>query len=328
MSFQKFVQKMQDRVQSALGEEIIVKTVSVRKMNGIDLQGLSLKKKDGRIAPTIYLESFYEQYEAGTPFSELLRKFVDTYRENEAASMPDLEFMQNYALVRETLGLKLINLERNREFLKEIAFVPYLNLAIIFYCRLEDTSIGSGTITVKKAYLGKWEVTVEQLFEDALQNAQRTLPCRIFTMEQVLAGREKWEPQAAEEIPTIERQLNRILEQSEEQELFAHPQQNDEQEEHLPMMIIAANASQYCGASVLLYQGFLQSCAKAVHRNLYILPSSIHEVLLLPDEGQEPEKLLEMVQEVNQTQVEPEEWLADAVYYYDAAQEQLQLARG
>ena len=67
----------------------------------------------------------------------------------------------------------------------------------------------------------------------------------------------------------------------------------------------------------MLYSDVIKDFAKKMEKNLYILPSSIHEVILLPDdESQTKEELLEMVTDINRTQVEECEVLADSVYYY------------
>lgn len=64
--------------------------------------------------------------------------------------------------------------------------------------------------------------------------------------------------------------------------------------------------------------------ARKEKKSLYILPSSVHEVILLPDNGEEsPEELRRMIREVNREHVAPEEVLSDNLYYFDLAEKQV-----
>ena len=55
---------------------------------------------------------------------------------------------------------------------------------------------------------------------------------------------------------------------------------------------------------------------RQLKKDLFILPSSVNELILVTDSGQDPEVLLQIVKEVNRTQVEPGDFLTDAVYHY------------
>ena len=85
----------------------------------------------------------------------------------------------------------------------------------------------------------------------------------------------------------------------------------------IPMKVLSNRRHMY-GAAVMILPGVLQDIAEEMDASLYILPSSVHEVILMTDTGQEqPQVLRDMVMEVNATQVLPEEILSDHVYYYD-----------
>ncbi|MBQ7925064.1 MAG: hypothetical protein IJ335_02090, partial [Lachnospiraceae bacterium] len=72
--------------------------------------------------------------------------------------------------------------------------------------------------------------------------------------------------------------------------------------------------------TVMLYPDFWDKLGMAWKGKFYILPSSVHEVILLKDDGEEsPSKLQEMVREINQCEVDPTEVLSDSIYHYDIA---------
>ena len=85
----------------------------------------------------------------------------------------------------------------------------------------------------------------------------------------------------------------------------------------LPMYVLT-NQSHLNGASALLYKDILRDFAHSLEENFYILPSSIHEVILVPANGIMSKNSLElMVKDVNQKEVSPMERLSDHVYFYD-----------
>lgn len=89
-------------------------------------------------------------------------------------------------------------------------------------------------------------------------------------------------------------------------------------------MYILTNCERYMGAAVILYPDMMEKARQAIEENFYILPSSIHEMILVPyREGIGREELKNMVMEINRTEVEPEDVLSDTVYYYDGKEIQM-----
>ena len=94
------------------------------------------------------------------------------------------------------------------------------------------------------------------------------------------------------------------------------PPKSPEPEDGLKLYLLT-NQMGYNGAAAILYEGVLKNFAEEVGKDLILLPSSIHEVLLLPDNGDSDyEALSALVREVNEAQVRREEWLSDHVYRY------------
>ena len=82
-------------------------------------------------------------------------------------------------------------------------------------------------------------------------------------------------------------------------------------------MMVLSNQKNFFGASVILYSEQLRKVSEELGQDLYILPSSVHEVILLPEAGQDPDALRATVKRVNETEVRREEVLTDSVYRYD-----------
>ena len=83
-------------------------------------------------------------------------------------------------------------------------------------------------------------------------------------------------------------------------------------------MYLISNTASIHGAAAVLYPSVLSALAKRLDGSFYLLPSSIHEFIAVPFKREyAPEELREIVREVNESQVEEEEYLSDQIYYYD-----------
>ncbi len=354
MVYTTFVEKMQESVQASLGEEDRVEIVKIQKLNGVFLQGLVIRKASENVTPTIYLDYFYNSYNNGKSMEELTREFIEIYEKNRISENTDLNYLNDYERAKKLLGIKLINYEKNKEMLREVPYVRYLNLAAVFYCQILHPSIGRGSVLIKEEHRKRWGITKKKLYEDALNYAPENAPYVISSIEEVMdaimAGKQngffgKTEEQKEEwkdsyEYPPLEGvQLERSgggtggkfdpnhVPSIEEQIRVIRAREGSFGEQKVPVMLIGSNAHKLFGASVLLYPHVLEETARNLGCDLYILPSSVHELILLPDiGGYQTSELLSMVKEVNATQVEAEEFLADAVYFYDRGTGEVRIA--
>ena len=158
-----------------------------------------------------------------------------------------------------------------------------------------DSAGGKMTSVITNQQLNAFGITAEQLHQDALENAPITHPASLRSMQEVMAEMMGMEP---EDVMSGE-----------------------------PTMLVATVEGSFMGASVIQYPGFMEQAAEKIGGDFFVLPSSIHEVLLIPDDGrQDFHELAAMVQTINETQVAPEERLSDNVYHYDKADRVFELA--
>ena len=308
MNYSQFIIKMKEDIQVKLGAEVGVEIISVPKNNGVVMQGLALKRAGEKVVPTIYTEGFYVDYLEGRDMEDIVEDFLEIYEEHGIAEAPNLDFYQNYEMVKKRLAPKLVNKKKNEQMLTEIPHKEFLDMAVIFYCLVDSPRTGTAAIVIRNSHMENWGVSAEKLFEDALENAQNILPGTIRTMEELLSRMMQeenmpvwdWRREKEEDFPKLEG----VTEDSKE---FVG----------LPLLVLTNNR-RYLGAACILYKGLLERFAEKSGKSFYILPSSIHEVILLPeDKVNNSKNLLHMVAEVNRTQLNPEEVLSDTVYYYD-----------
>ena len=288
------------------GEDYKVLVQEVNKNNGLVLTGISILKKDCNIAPTIYLNQVFEQYQEGRTMESICREIIRVYEEYAVHTDFDVSYVTDFAKVQNRICYKLINAEKNEALLTDAPHVMLEDLAIIFYILVSKDSGGTGTITVKNNMLSFWNVDTDTLYQLALVNTQRLFRGTVRSMASVMT----------------EILLHKLDEEC-AQEFYDMMVGEDDM---IPMYI-CTNADKLNGAGVILYQGLLQEFADRVGSDFYILPSSIHETLLIPaNSDMDIEYLRDMVRTVNRTEVAPDEILSDSVYYYNRLTDRVEIA--
>lgn len=294
MGVKEFAAKIERAVSQRLGDACQVRIQEVCKNNGVLLQGLVILQENQNISPTIYLNSFWEAYEAGVPLAAVVEKILSIYQEDTPKENVDMSFFRIFEAVKDRICYKLISADRNRELLEKIPHLEYLDLAICFYYAYQGEALGNGSILIHNNHLEMWQTDTAQVWEIAHENTPRLFPWECCSLETVF----------------------RDMEEEDEDK-----QGSDSEEEPLSDLIpmrILSNENRVFGASCILYPGLLEKIAGEQKSNLYLLPSSIHEVILLPDNGEEDADYLRaMISEVNESQVEPEEVLSNQLYYFD-----------
>lgn len=307
MEFTSFKTLVRDEVAKRTGEQFRVRINDVTKNNGVVLSGITMLQDDNNISPTIYLNKYYEAYENGDiTLRCIVDEVLDTYERNKVNQSVDMRFFMNYERIKDRIIFKLIHAERNKELLKDIPHIRYLDFAVVFQCLISDEMFGNATIMIHNAHLKIWEITENELYEKAIKNTPVLQKYDIKTMKDVLCEM-------------------MLLEEMEGKEILNKNEYIEDLQDATPMYVLS-NRTKVQGASCILYPNILKDFASAVKSDFYILPSSVHEVILLPAQGDEDkEGLKRMVCEVNETQVEREEVLSDSVYYYSQEKGELSI---
>lgn len=289
MSINKFAQIVMDKVQKELGEGYEVTLRTIPKNNGVTLTGLIIAADGQNVSPTIYMDSFKHAYDAGMPISNIVKGVLEIYGKDTPRENVDMEFFKDFEKVKGRICYRLINREQNEELLTRIPHMEFLDLAVCFYYAYQGRELGEGSILIFNNHMEMWGTSVDALYELAKQNTPVLFPWECENMKDVLC---------------------------------AYMQEGDDS------MKILGNRSHTYGAAVILYSGLLEEIARKNNRNFYILPSSIHEVILLEEKENgngDVEMLKAMIADVNDTQVEREEILSYNLYYFDLADNNIRI---
>lgn len=285
MTYFQFIHAVETKVKKEVKEE---KTVSIHtnvKNNGVKRSGIMITEKGINISPTIYLEEYFQQFRRGYPLEQIAKDIVELYEKIRFQnSWEEGEKVKDYEFIKDKIIYRLIGREENQELLEEIPYKSYLDLAIIYYVLLEVDEYGMASMMIRKEHMEMWKVTEEDLYYLACKNTQELLPYEFAPMRTVIEELLGFE---AEENPTEK-------------------------------MYILSNEMRSYGAAALIYPDCLRKIAAEVGENFFVLPSSVHETIIVAEsEAPDKEELCSLVEEINETQVEAEEVLSDRAYYYD-----------
>ncbi len=302
MEFSSFTMFVREEVDKRTEDCYKVRLDDVRKNNGVVLRGLTVTQDDSNISPTIYLNSYYEEYIKGrATLVNVVNDVMDTYRRNKVNQSVDMRYFLNYESVKERVIYKLVNTEKNKELLEDVPHIEFLDLSIIFQCLVAQEDLGRASILIHNVHLKLWEVSVDTLYQAAKENTQRLQEYEIKGITEVLR-----DIMCAEEVENI----------ADEDCISAFSGS-------VPMYVLS-NKNRVEGAACMLYPNLIRDFAEAIQSSFYIIPSSIHELLLLPTEHlEESQEIKHMIREINDTQVSVEEILSYSLYLYDKEEQRI-----
>ena len=286
MNYQQFVIVVKDKVALALGDGMSLHIHTALKNNGVERVGLTITDKRVNISPTIYLEEYYKQFKNGFEIQDIVQSVLDVYHEVKFEHTWQVDTVKDFEMMRSKIVYKLIHAEKNKSLLRNIPYISYLDFAIVFYILFEVDESGTATIPITHELIQLWDVSLDEIQQNAFSNAPTLLPASFKPMQMVI------------------------------DELIGSNYSEEECIEDL--MFVLTNSLRSFGAACILYDGMLDRIGEEIGENYYILPSSIHEMIIVPESNSPSrEHLNEMIAEVNQTQVDVEDYLSDCVYYYD-----------
>ena len=199
----------------------------------------------------------------------------------------DPDRMRDYEAVKKLLYVSLVPMKGNEELLRNVPHQNLEDLAVIYRAEVSPDA----TVVINNHLMADYGITQEQLHADALQNAQEMAPASVRPMFEVLGLPEE------------------IVDPS------------------VPTLYVATTQPAIHGAGVITYPNVLEEAAQKLGGDLFVLPSSIHEVLLIRDtDPQEYRNLEVMVRQINEAEVAPAERLSDRVYHYDSREHVFELA--
>ncbi|MBQ9030778.1 MAG: hypothetical protein IJ106_04910 [Parasporobacterium sp.] len=284
------------------GRNAEVITREVVKANDMKRDSIFIMEEGSLTAPTLYLNDFYEVYQNGGTIGEISDRIIEIHDYYSRSAPPQFQDFEDFSKAKEHITCRLLNTAVNRRYLEETPHLPFLDLSIVFYCTVtfcHEREVYSSKITDR--ILTGWGKDVQDLYKIALNNTSRLLGTYLKEVKEVF--REILDQTGLEEDPQIRTALDG--------------------EDRTPMFILS-NRSRSYGAACILDQDLMRRLSEKLKDDLYIIPSSVHEVLLIPaHSGLSRQEADEMVRNVNRSILEPADLLSDHVYLYSGKQQRI-----
>lgn len=287
MRFEEFANVVVEKIRDYLPEtfaEASVELKTVMKNNDLKLTGIIIRIEESNICPTIYLEQYFKAYEAGEEMDKILADIADVRVKNDVKDSFDVDWIMDFARVKDVIIPRLVNREQNAEVLARRPYSTVADLAVTYHIMLGGNMSLSTPVT--DDFVNVWGVNTEELHETAVQNMARLTPGTLSGISAIMNSLSGGETD--------------VLDPADE------------------FVFVITNALRWYGAAAILDEAFMRNVMERVGDDFYVLPSSVHELIIVNRTiATRTKEMKNMVRTVNSSVVEPEERLSDQIYRYN-----------
>jgi hypothetical protein len=282
---------LKTELENRLGDDYFITLQEVIKNNGIVHNGVTIKKNGCNVAPTIYYDELLPIYEKGESLDKIVGAVLSLYKDTDLGGNMDFGFFKDFDAACPTLSFKLVQAKPNEKRLKDVPVKLFEDLYMIPICIIRIKGEEQGSVTITREHLKMWEVSEQELWENIMDNTTVVYPATVRPIAEYLR------------MPDIG--LPDILDD----------------------VYVVTNESYYHGAAAVLYPGVLRRIAEKVGDDLFVIPSSVHEMIVMPSLRCQipPECLRAMICEVNDSVIREEDVLSPSLYYYSRQREELKI---
>lgn len=301
LDFEEFVKAIEKVVSEMLGCLYDVRTIKVVKNNGLRLWGLCIRLANNSVAPTIYLNDYFKDYEDERDFNEIVQDILLVHKKYNK-DMPSIDGDFSWGSIQKNVIIRLVNYDMNKEVLQGVPHkIVFEDLAITFHVLTGSTKDCIQSYLISNELFNGYGISLNTLLETSMTNTMSYFEATIRNIGEVIT--------------------DMIASANMDSEEYAELFDNTATDEDRGSVYVISNNIGVYGASTILYPNIIKDFAESFDSDLYILPSSIHEVILIIDFGLEYNegKLKEMVYDVNRTTVNLDDRLSDSIYRYSRA---------
>jgi len=282
---EEFVSQCRSKLCESGPFDMEIEERKVKKAQRGVLNGLLFKKEGLNCAPTFYIEDFYREYKAGTPIADLSHKAVETAV--RSMGLADLLARDSFDMHGDpdNLRVRMLNKGMNKEYLKG---KPCRELGCGFVY-IAEIGRGEYGAVITEELMKEFDMTNDELFDKAIMNTVKDFPAVLHDLgESIMSGTEDC-------TNLLEKTAGRAP-------AGAGPG------------FVLTNSRFFWGAGALFYPGMIERIHELLDGDFYVLPSSVHELIIMRVEDQDPQQLAELVRSANRSVVNDNEVLADDLY--------------
>lgn len=295
---ERLIKKLQERMPDA-----VILPQDTKKNNGVVFSSIIIRDNSSNMAPCICTEGLYYDYQNGhKDMDGVIDSVLELYEKIKPEESFDVSKVLDYSKARYNLNGRLVNTEKNRELLKELPHRDFFDLSLLYFVDVtHDGDLGCASIRVTNDHMKMWGLTEDDLYRQFRENMEQDDRRELLPIADVLAEAEGCLPEntgAAYDDMCM-----------------------------MPMYVLS-NTRKLDGAVEILNERAMEKAAETIGDDFYILPSSIHETILIPAMGNwdRVDELAAMVSCVNSSEVLDIEILSNHVYRYCRQSRQVELA--
>lgn len=291
LTYEQFKTEITENIKDYLPDDYKDAEVKLSTVNkiGKTYDSLFVRPKNKIYSPAADINMFFDAYESGETLDEIMRNIADVLQTEAPDDVKDISWLLDYEKVKERLFIRVSNADKNKNIIESAPHKKVEDLIITCHIAVNQGPNNMASTIVNKDLLERYGVTEDQLFEDAMKNAPEVSPVRIDSMYDFISHM----------VPEFE-----------------------ENPDEAKSMYIVTNKTNTYGAAAIFYSGILDKMYEKIGGSFIVLPSSVNEVIVVPDNGRYKD-LKKMVEDINESSVEPEERLSNSVYKYDAESKSL-----
>lgn len=274
---------------------------SVDKVN-MTIDGLTLAGEGLRVSPTIYINDMYEEYKKSEDLQDVLVSAAQRM-DNAMRGAKEIAPSIDLDTAKDNLVFQLVNTEQNKQLLADVPNRAFQDLSIIYRWVVKIDGDGIQSTVIHNSLAKQMGLSEEEMFKLAVDNTRKILPPTVRSMNDVIRDMFMKDGMPSE---IADMMIGEIP-----------PEQT---------MWVISNDRGLNGAISMLYEDQLHTLAENLETDLYIMPSSVHEVIAVSSNMGDPNELAQMVAEINMDQVALDERLSNQVYHYDKDLRKLSLA--
>lgn len=276
------------------------------KNNGVILTGIEFKENDTNIAPIFYMEGYYKAFQNGSSMSELIHRLYEEYKNYRVTESINLHYLIDFENVKDRITYILVNHDMNKEMLDEYPHTDFLDLAKMYVINISDLKEGTATIKINHSLLCLWDKRIEEIDLLATENTERLFPVQADRLDMIVKAM----------------MLQGLGEDNISEDMQSWLLSVDDS-----MLYVVTNQLMINGAGVMCYRNVIKNLADRLNSDLYILPSSLHEILVISTDGLDKEYLRDMVYTINRSKNMTKELiLSDNVYLYSRENDCIEIA--
>ena len=289
MNYKEYKKELQELVQKEIGDQAKVVITTQVKSNDVIKEGITFEEAGTHAVPVIYLEEIYNTYQESQAIEESVETVLDIFRNSSPFQRED--FALSWDLIKPKIQIRLLKREWNKEYINSLIYREWLDFAVIPVVRVSEKEVGSAVASISKSMLAALQIDEKELWNAAFENLQK----EYFFVQDIRS-------------------------------IFIGETRQSQEDTGV---FVATNWNFQYGARVILRKDILKDFAEKNGYNLFILPSSQNEILILGDNGEmQVEDLKERVASINGDPklISKEEVLSNSIYYYDYEQDKVRIA--